>query len=296
MEETRAHAASRRARLRWKRSQRAGERAGLSADAVRLHRWLGSGKSKNATTPRAHIINAWLIAHVPVRRPPEGAHTAACPFTLIGCAQARWSRFRAKAGPGLRLNEHLSMATARWSSAMPASSFRRQWSRDQSRSRWFSKPHSTNRLSHICGAQSGFPTAMKWEIHAPPLVQKMKGRKRRTELLPQRQSLDAAMNNGFWRAMTDPSNIVRLTPERLQRANRQRALASEYRLEAAVANIPEDVRPAVVQAVTKALKQERPDAFRRLPWPWCERLLEWWDLRIETKRKAQVVVPLPTLR
>jgi hypothetical protein len=96
--------------------------------------------------------------------------------------------------------------------------------------------------------------------------------------------------------MTDPSNVVRLTPERLQRANRQRALASEYRLEAAVAHIPEDVRPAVVQAVAKALKQERPDAFRRLPWPWCERLLEWWDLRIETKRKAQIVVPLPTLR
>jgi hypothetical protein len=100
----------------------------------------------------------------------------------------------------------------------------------------------------------------------------------------------------LWRAMTDSSNIVRLTPERLQRANRQRALASEYRLEAAVAHIPEDVRPAVVQAVAKALKQERPDAFRRLPWPWCERLLEWWDLRIETKRKARVVVPLPTLR
>ena len=51
-----------------------------------------------------------------------------------------------------------------------------------------------------------------------------------------------------------------------------------------------------MQAVAKALKQERPDAFRRLPWPWCERLLEWWDLRIDTKRKALVVVPLPTLR
>ena len=99
-----------------------------------------------------------------------------------------------------------------------------------------------------------------------------------------------------WRAMIDPSNVVCLTPERRERADRQRALASAYRLEAAVAHIPADVRPAVVQAVASALKQERPDAFRRLPWPWCERLLEWWDLRIETKRKARAVVPLPTLR
>jgi hypothetical protein len=98
-----------------------------------------------------------------------------------------------------------------------------------------------------------------------------------------------------WRA-SDSFNVVRLTPERRERADRQRALASAYRLEAAVAHIPADVRSAVVQAVAKALKQERPDAFRRLPWPWCERLLEWWDLRIETKRKARVVVPLPTLR
>jgi hypothetical protein len=93
--------------------------------------------------------------------------------------------------------------------------------------------------------------------------------------------------------MNDSFNVVRLTPERRERADRQRALASAYRLEAAVAHIPEDVRPAVVQAVAKALKQERPDAFRRLPWPWCEH--DWWDLRIETKRKARVVVPL-TLR
>src|SRR4029453_417482 len=99
-----------------------------------------------------------------------------------------------------------------------------------------------------------------------------------------------------WRAMSDSFNVVRLTPERRERADRQRALASAYRLEAAVAHIPANVRPAVVQAVAKALKQERPDAFRRLPWPWCERLLEWWDLRIETKRKTRVVVPLPTLR
>jgi hypothetical protein len=98
------------------------------------------------------------------------------------------------------------------------------------------------------------------------------------------------------RAMSDSFNVVRLTPERRERADRQRALASAYRLGAAVTHIPADVRPAVVQAVAKALKQERPDAFRRLPWPWCERLLEWWDLRIETKRKARVVVPLPTLR
>ena len=84
-----------------------------------------------------------------------------------------------------------------------------------------------------------------------------------------------------WRA-SDSFNVVRLTPERRERADRQRALASAYRLEAAVAHIPADVRSAV--------------AFRRLPWPWCERLLEWWDLRIETKRKARVVVPLPTLR
>jgi hypothetical protein len=98
-----------------------------------------------------------------------------------------------------------------------------------------------------------------------------------------------------WRAMAHPSNVVRLTTERRERADRQRTLASAYRLEA-VAHIPADVRPAVVQAVAKALKQERPDAFRRLPWPWCERLLEWWDLRIETRRKARVVVPLPTLR
>jgi hypothetical protein len=90
------------------------------------------------------------------------------------------------------------------------------------------------------------------------------------------------------------NNVVRLSSERRERADRQRALASAYWLEAAVALIPADVRSAVV--VAKALKQERPDAFRRLPWPWCERLLEWWDLRIETKRKARVVVPLPTLR
>jgi len=32
---------SRRAMRRWQRSQRAGERAGPLADAVRLHRWLG---------------------------------------------------------------------------------------------------------------------------------------------------------------------------------------------------------------------------------------------------------------
>ena len=96
--------------------------------------------------------------------------------------------------------------------------------------------------------------------------------------------------------MSDSFNVVRLTSERRERADRQRALASEYRLEAAVAHIPADVRPAVVQAVAKALKQERPDAFRCLPWPWCERLLEWWDLRIEIRRKARVVVPLPTLR
>ena len=92
------------------------------------------------------------------------------------------------------------------------------------------------------------------------------------------------------------NNVVRLSSERRERADRQRALASAYRLEAAVAHIPADVRSAVVKAIAKALKQERPDAFRRLPWPWCERLLEWWDLRIETKRKARVVVPLPTLR
>ena len=97
------------------------------------------------------------------------------------------------------------------------------------------------------------------------------------------------MSNSF-------NNVVRLSSERRERADRQRALASAYRLEAAVAHIPADVRSAVVKAVAKALKQERPDAFRRLPWPWCERLLEWWDLRIETKRKARVVVPLPTLR
>jgi hypothetical protein len=95
-----------------------------------------------------------------------------------------------------------------------------------------------------------------------------------------------------WRAMSDSFNVFRLTRERRERADRQRVLASVYRLEAAVAHIPADVRPAVVQAVAKALKQERPDAFRRLPSPWCERLLEWWDLRIETKRKARVVVPL----
>jgi hypothetical protein len=83
--------------------------------------------------------------------------------------------------------------------------------------------------------------------------------------------------------MIDPSNVVRLTPERRERADRQRALASAYRLEAAVAHIPADLRPAVVQAVAKALQQERPDAFRHLPWPWCERLLEWWDLRIRNK-------------
>ena len=92
------------------------------------------------------------------------------------------------------------------------------------------------------------------------------------------------------------NNVVRLSSERRERADRQRALASAYRLEAAVGHIPADVRSAVVKAVAKALKQERPDAYRRLPWPWCERLLEWWDLRIEAKRRARVVVPLPTLR
>ena len=96
--------------------------------------------------------------------------------------------------------------------------------------------------------------------------------------------------------MADPPNVARLTMERRERADRQRALASTSRLDAAAGYIPADVRPAVVQAVAKALKQECPDVFRRLPWPWCERLLEWWDLRIETKRKARVVVPLPTLR
>jgi hypothetical protein len=54
--------------------------------------------------------------------------------------------------------------------------------------------------------------------------------------------------------MSDSFNVVRLTPERRERADRQRALASAYRLEAAVAHIPADVRPAVVQAVAKALK------------------------------------------
>ena len=66
-----------------------------------------------------------------------------------------------------------------------------------------------------------------------------------------------------WRAMSDSFNVVHLTTERRERADRQRALASAYRLEAAAAHIPADVRPAVVQAVAKALKQERPDAFRR---------------------------------
>ena len=94
----------------------------------------------------------------------------------------------------------------------------------------------------------------------------------------------------------NPSNVVALTAERRERADRQRALASVYKLEAAVAHIPVDVRSAVVQAITNALKQERPDAFRRLPSPWRERLLEWWGLRTEIKCKAPVVVPLPTLR
>ena len=57
--------------------------------------------------------------------------------------------------------------------------------------------------------------------------------------------------------MSDSFNIVRLTPERRERADRQRALTSAYRLEAAVAHIPADVRAVVVQAVAKALKQER---------------------------------------
>jgi hypothetical protein len=57
--------------------------------------------------------------------------------------------------------------------------------------------------------------------------------------------------------MSDSFNVVRLTPERRERADRQRALASAYRLEAAVAHIPADVRPAVVQAVAKALKTPR---------------------------------------
>ena len=96
--------------------------------------------------------------------------------------------------------------------------------------------------------------------------------------------------------MSDSFNVVRLTPERRERADRKRALASAYRLETAVAHIPTDVRAAVAQAVANALKQERPDAFRHLPWPWCERLHDWWGLRVETKRKARVVVPLPTLR
>jgi len=53
------------------------------------------------------------------------------------------------------------------------------------------------------------------------------------------------------------NNVVRLSSERRERADRQRALASAYRLEAAVAHIPADVRSAVVKAVAKALKQER---------------------------------------
>jgi hypothetical protein len=89
-------------------SQRAGERAGPSADAVRLHRWLGSGNSKNATTPRAHIINAGLGPHVPLDGPD-----VACPLykTLIGsplmCAKPMLVPVLAEAGSGLRLNKHL---------------------------------------------------------------------------------------------------------------------------------------------------------------------------------------------
>jgi hypothetical protein len=105
--------------------------------------------------------------------------------------------------------------------------------------------------------------------------------------------LKASVHSG---ARVESFNVVRLTQERRERADRQRALASAYRLEAAIAHIPADMRPAIVQAVAKALQQECPDAFRCLPWPWCERLLEWWDLRMETKRKARVVVRLPTLR
>ena len=67
--------------------------------------------------------------------------------------------------------------------------------------------------------------------------------------------------------MSDSFNVVRLTSERRERADRRRALATEYRLEAAVAHIPADVRPAVVQAVAKALKQERPDALICIDYP-----------------------------
>ena len=58
----------------------------------------------------------------------------------------------------------------------------------------------------------------------------------------------ASMVPIYWRAggsaMADPPNVVRLTPERRERVDRQRALASAYRLEAAVAHISADVRPA----------------------------------------------------
>jgi len=81
--------------------------------------------------------------------------------------------------------------------------------------------------------------------------------------------------------MADPTQSPFVSDHGAARASgdRQRALDSTSGWKLQQRNIPADVRPAVgLQAVRKRVRRSARTVFRRLPWPWCERLIEWWDL------------------
>jgi hypothetical protein len=78
-------------------------------------------------------------------------------------------------------------------------------------------------------------------------------------------------------------NIVDITPLLRERAEKQ-AGKRKLRFVALAGGTPEDV----LRAIAAAVQERRADAYRLLPSPWRERLLQSWEL-IPSKRTAEVV-------
>jgi hypothetical protein len=78
---------------------------------------------------------------------------------------------------------------------------------------------------------------------------------------------------------------------RLVERRRRRKTAAFLEFRALVAErIPEHVRRPVMEAIVKAVRENRPDALAVLPSPWRERLLAVW--RPEPECAPAPVVPL----
>src|SRR3954452_10422970 len=78
-------------------------------------------------------------------------------------------------------------------------------------------------------------------------------------------------------------NIIDITSLLRERAEKRDG-ARKFRFVPLAGGPPEDV----LRAIAAAVEERRADAYRRLPSPWRERLLQSWEL-MPSKRSAEVV-------